>query len=229
MSTRRWFVLGVLLCGVGFCASVWAQSADKLAQDMKSAKDDAALRAARDNLAKMGKEGASALAKVAGDTSAPPNVRVNAMLGLVKTAEDSGGAFGTAELAGYTQDSNPAVRYLALKGLIAPATRYDKASGLLAEASRDKAVPIREMAIKCIGERKDNPRLLAEMVVSPENDRGIKEQAEMVFKDLTSRDFEYTKAMKRDPNNLKSTAPVPDPDKEKAAIARYQGWLKENR
>jgi hypothetical protein len=206
---------------------VWAQSADRLAQDMKSAKDDAALRAARDNLAKMGKEGASALAKVAGDTSAPPNVRVNAMLGLVKTAEDSGGAFGTAELAKYTQDSNPAVRYLALRGLISPATRYDKASGLLAEAIKDKAVSIREMAIKYIGERRDNPRLLAEMIVSPENDREVKGQAEKVFKDLKGMDFGYTVAMKRDPSNTKSTTPVPDPEKEKAAIAKYEGWLKE--
>lgn len=218
MSTRRWFALSVLLCGVGLCASAWAQDVAKL--------DDRGLIAWRDTQVKRGRDGAVELEKVLRNTSAPGNVRVNAGLGLVKLAEDSGGAFGTAELAKYTEDTSPAVRCLALKGLISPASRYDKASSLLAGAIKDKAVPIREMAIKSIGERKDNPKLLAAMMVSPDNDRDVKEQAEMVFKDLTHEDYGYTVAMKRDPNNMKSTTPVPDPDKEKAAIAKYEAYLK---
>jgi len=167
------------------------------------------------------------LDSVLADTSAAAKVRVNAALGLVKMAEESGGAFGTAELAKYTKDNNGTVRYLALKGLVNPATRYDKAPSLLAEAIKDPAMPIREMAIKYIAERKDNARLLAEDIVNPKEQREVKEQAERVFKEITGEDYRFTEAVKRDPNNPKSA--IPDLDKEKAAMAQYEEWLKKNK
>ena len=230
MNTRRWILWGVLLCGVGLGTSAWAQSAAKLAQQMKEAKDDKALLAARDALVKMGGDGASALDKtVLADASAPPNVRVNAALGLAKLLEDSNGAFGTPELAKYAGDKNAGVRYVALKALINPAARYAKAQGLLAEAAKDPALPIRQMAVKSIEEQKGNPKLLAEMIVNPKEEREGKDEAERAFEALTPNKFGFTTAMKRDPANPKSTVPVPDPDKEKEAIAKYEGWLKENK
>ena len=119
------------------------------------------------------------------------------------------------------------VSYLALKGLVNPATRYDKAPSLLAEAIKDPAMPIREMAIKYIAERKDNARLLAEDIVNPKEQREVKEQAERVFKEITGEDYRFTEAVKRDPNNPKSA--IPDLDKEKAAMAQYEEWLKKNK
>ena len=230
MNTRRWILWGVLLCGVGLGTSAWAQSAAKLAQQMKEAKDDKALLAARDALVKMGGDGATALDKtVLADASAPANVRVNAALGLAKLLEDSNGAFGTPELAKYTGDKNAGVRYVALKALINPTARYAKAQSVLADAAKDAALPIRQMAIKAIEEQKGNPRLLAEMIVNPKEERDVKEEAERAFEAITGKNFGFTIAMKRDPANPKSTVPVPDPDKEKAAIAGYEGWLKENK
>jgi hypothetical protein len=174
----------------------------------------------------MGKEGATALESVLADASAPGNVRVNAALGLVKMAEEAGGAFGTAELAKYTGDKNPAVRYLAIKGLVNPASRYANAKSVIAEGIKDPATPIRVMVIKYLAERKENPQALAEVIINPKEDREVKEDAEKAFEGITTFNYGFTIAVKRDPNNPKST--VPDPDKEQAAIEKYQAWLKKN-
>jgi len=224
MTRELWFTGAALLSCLSLSASLYAQSAANLAEQMKSAKDEKTVIKLRDDLARMGKEGAAALESVVlADSAAAANVRVSAALALEKMAEDSSGAFGTSELDRHTADKNPGVRYLAFKGLLSPATRYPKASALTAEALKDPSAPIRLMAIRSLAE----PKPLAEVIVNPKEEREVKEQAEEVFKTLTGSSFGLALAVKRDPTNPKGV--VADPDKEKAVIAKYEEWLKKNR
>jgi hypothetical protein len=117
------------------------------------------------------------------------------------------------------------VRYWALKGLINPACKYAKAGAVMDEALKDPAAPIRVMAIRLA----TDPRIPAEAIVNPKEEREVKEQAEGVFKALTGVTFDFEKAVKRDPNPDKPKGTVPDPDKEKAAIEKYADWLKKNK
>ncbi len=208
--------LAVLAVGVGLCASLSAQTYPK---------DDKALVDERDRLAKTGnKDAAAKLEAWVADKSAPAIVRINGALGLERMSTESGGGVGASEMARYTGDGNPAVRYLAYKTLLSRAANHPKAGALAAEAVKDKDAPIRLLAVKYFAERKENPRALAEVIVKAGEDREVREQAEVAFKEITGQDFGFVTAVKRDPNSPKGVAP--DEEKEKAAVAKYEEWLK---